>query len=54
MVTEGDMIVMRTELTSLAATVKTMENRLQNQLGPKIVQHDEMLKSFATLSGTWK
>ena len=48
------MIAMKTELTDLTTTVKTMENRLQNQLDPKIVQYDEMLTAFETLSGSWK
>ena len=54
MATESDMIAMRAELTNLTTTVKTMENRLQNQLDPKIVQYDEMLTAFETLSGSWK
>ena len=54
MATESDMIAMRAELTNLTTTVKTMEDRLQNQLDPKIVQYDEMLTSFETLSGSWK
>ena len=54
MATESDMIAMRAELTNLTTTVKTMENRLQNQSDPKIVQYDEMLTAFETLSGSWK
>ena len=54
MATESDMIAMRTDLTNLTTTVKTMENRLQNQLDLKIVQYDEVLTAFETLSGPWK
>ena len=54
MATEGDMAAMKAELVNLTSLVKIMEERLQNQLDPKIIQYDEMLTSFATLSGTLK
>ena len=48
------MAALRAEIAILTTTARIMHDKLANHLDLKIAQYDEMLASFATLSGSWK
>ena len=52
--TECDMAALIAEILTLTTTVGIMADKLAKYPDPKIVQYDEMLASFATLSGSCK